>query len=157
MKLTPMSSKSLRCVGGVCYSSAPQLIKVAIYNCIETLPHCTLGGDGRADLVSCFVLASTIQTQPLSFLCLQPPTHHSHTDAFYGNSQNFTVLEEGPSPCQKHLLLSSRRARRRRPCRILIMSQRIFKATALELCSAPSVPQPVVQSRRRPLLGPSPG
>ena len=25
------------------------------------------------------------------------------------------------------------------------------------LCSAPSVPQPVVQSRRRPLLGPSPG
>ena len=27
----------------------------------------------------------------------------------------------------------------------------------LELCSSPSVPQPVVQSRRRPLLGPSPG
>ena len=27
----------------------------------------------------------------------------------------------------------------------------------LVLCSAPSVPQPVVQSRRRPLLGPSPG
>ena len=27
----------------------------------------------------------------------------------------------------------------------------------LELCSAPSVPQPVVQSRRRPLLRPSPG
>ena len=27
----------------------------------------------------------------------------------------------------------------------------------VELCSAPSVPQPVVQSRRRPLLGPSPG
>ena len=25
------------------------------------------------------------------------------------------------------------------------------------MCSAPSVPQPVVQSRRRPLLGPSPG
>ena len=25
------------------------------------------------------------------------------------------------------------------------------------LCSDPSVPQPVVQSRRRPLLGPSPG
>ena len=25
------------------------------------------------------------------------------------------------------------------------------------LCKAPSVPQPVVQSRRRPLLGPSPG
>ena len=25
------------------------------------------------------------------------------------------------------------------------------------LCSAPSVPQPVVQSRKRPLLGPSPG
>ena len=25
------------------------------------------------------------------------------------------------------------------------------------LCVAPSVPQPVVQSRRRPLLGPSPG
>ena len=25
------------------------------------------------------------------------------------------------------------------------------------LCSSPSVPQPVVQSRRRPLLGPSPG
>ena len=25
------------------------------------------------------------------------------------------------------------------------------------LCSTPSVPQPVVQSRRRPLLGPSPG
>ena len=25
------------------------------------------------------------------------------------------------------------------------------------LCSAPSVPQPVVQTRRRPLLGPSPG
>ena len=27
----------------------------------------------------------------------------------------------------------------------------------LVLCSAPSVPQSVVQSRRRPLLGPSPG
>ena len=27
----------------------------------------------------------------------------------------------------------------------------------LMLCSASSVPQPVVQSRRRPLLGPSPG
>ena len=27
----------------------------------------------------------------------------------------------------------------------------------LVLCSAPSGPQPVVQSRRRPLLGPSPG
>ena len=27
----------------------------------------------------------------------------------------------------------------------------------LVLCSSPSVPQPVVQSRRRPLLGPSPG
>ena len=27
----------------------------------------------------------------------------------------------------------------------------------LVLCKAPSVPQPVVQSRRRPLLGPSPG
>ena len=27
----------------------------------------------------------------------------------------------------------------------------------LVLCSAPTVPQPVVQSRRRPLLGPSPG
>ena len=27
----------------------------------------------------------------------------------------------------------------------------------LLLCSAPSVPQPVIQSRRRPLLGPSPG
>ena len=27
----------------------------------------------------------------------------------------------------------------------------------LVLCVAPSVPQPVVQSRRRPLLGPSPG
>ena len=27
----------------------------------------------------------------------------------------------------------------------------------LVLCNAPSVPQPVVQSRRRPLLGPSPG
>ena len=27
----------------------------------------------------------------------------------------------------------------------------------LVLCSAPSVPQPVVQSRRRPLIGPSPG
>ena len=26
-----------------------------------------------------------------------------------------------------------------------------------KVCSAPSVPQPVVQSRRRPLLGPSPG
>ena len=29
--------------------------------------------------------------------------------------------------------------------------------SGLVLCSAPSVPQPVVQSRRRPLLGPSPG
>ena len=29
--------------------------------------------------------------------------------------------------------------------------------SAVVLCSAPSVPQPVVQSRRRPLLGPSPG
>ena len=31
------------------------------------------------------------------------------------------------------------------------------RTSRLELCSAPSVPQPVVQSRRRPLLGPSPG
>ena len=31
------------------------------------------------------------------------------------------------------------------------------KRTQVELCSTPSVPQPVVQSRRRPLLGPSPG
>ena len=29
--------------------------------------------------------------------------------------------------------------------------------TSAVLCSARSVPQPVVQSRRRPLLGPSPG
>ena len=29
--------------------------------------------------------------------------------------------------------------------------------SSVELCSASSVPQPVVQSRRRPLLGPSPG
>ena len=28
--------------------------------------------------------------------------------------------------------------------------------SSLVLCSAPLVPQPVVQSRRRPLLGPSP-
>ena len=32
----------------------------------------------------------------------------------------------------------------------------ILRISAM-LCSAPSVPQPVVQSRRRPLLGPSPG
>ena len=31
------------------------------------------------------------------------------------------------------------------------------EGSLLELCSAPSVPQQVVQSRRRPLLGPSPG
>ena len=31
------------------------------------------------------------------------------------------------------------------------------KEEEVVLCSAPSVPQPVVQSRRRPLLGPSPG
>ena len=31
------------------------------------------------------------------------------------------------------------------------------RALDVELCSAPSVPQPVVQSRRRPLLRPSPG
>ena len=36
-----------------------------------------------------------------------------------------------------------------RPPRLLVLG--------LVLCSAPSVPQPVVQSRRRPLLGPSPG
>ena len=30
------------------------------------------------------------------------------------------------------------------------------RALDVDLCSAPSVPQPVVQSRRRPLLGPSP-
>ena len=30
------------------------------------------------------------------------------------------------------------------------------KEEEVVLCSAPSVPQPVVQSRRRPLLGPSP-
>ena len=32
-----------------------------------------------------------------------------------------------------------------------------IKESRLVLCSAPSVPQPVEQSRRRPLLGPSPG
>ena len=31
------------------------------------------------------------------------------------------------------------------------------KEEEVVLCSTPSVPQPVVQSRRRPLLGPSPG
>ena len=35
--------------------------------------------------------------------------------------------------------------------------QEAVRRTELVLCSAPSVPQPVVQSRRRPLLGPSPG
>ena len=60
----------LCCVVAECYSSAPELIKVAIYNCIETLPHCTLGGDGRADLVSCFVLASNLG--PLTLISLRP-------------------------------------------------------------------------------------
>ena len=40
----------------------------------------------------------------------------------------------------------------------LVVHPRLLGAEALVvLCSAPSVPQPVVQSRRRPLLGPSPG
>ena len=34
---------------------------------------------------------------------------------------------------------------------------RVYSQYSLVLCKAPSVPQPVVQSRRRPLLGPSPG
>ena len=32
-----------------------------------------------------------------------------------------------------------------------------YVVAGIVLCSAPLVPQPVVQSRRRPLLGPSPG
>ena len=39
----------------------------------------------------------------------------------------------------------------------VIVWPNIVMDSLLELCSAPSVPQPVVQSRRRPLLGPSPG
>ena len=35
--------------------------------------------------------------------------------------------------------------------------QSVFDKVVIVLYSAPSVPQPVVQSRRRPLLGPSPG
>ena len=35
--------------------------------------------------------------------------------------------------------------------------RRLLSGIQLVLCSAPSVPQPVVQSRRRPLLGPSLG
>ena len=53
--------------------------------------------------------------------------HHSHSHCLLVElsakvQEDITVSGEGPSPCQKHLLLSSRRARRRRPCRILIMS-----------------------------------
>ena len=40
---------------------------------------------------------------------------------------------------------------------LLLAHLRHTEGLNLELCSAPSVPQPVVQSRRRPLLGPSPG
>ena len=40
---------------------------------------------------------------------------------------------------------------------ISIVTTNQSQRSILELCSAPSVPQPVVQSRRRPLLGPSPG
>ena len=38
-----------------------------------------------------------------------------------------------------------------------LWAERTRSNARLVLCSAPSVPQPVVQSRRRPLLGPSPG
>ena len=38
-----------------------------------------------------------------------------------------------------------------------LAGQIVDKYQGVELCSTPSVPQPVVQSRRRPLLGPSPG
>ena len=37
------------------------------------------------------------------------------------------------------------------------LHDRDYPDSRIVLCSAPSVPQPVVQSRRRPLLGPSPG
>ena len=35
--------------------------------------------------------------------------------------------------------------------------EEVMRGSSVVLCSAPSVPQPVIQSRRRPLLGPSPG
>ena len=73
MKLTPMSSKSLCCVGGVCYSSAPQLIKVAIYNCIETLPHCTLA-HWRWQSGSSFLFCSRINNSNSATLISLPPT-----------------------------------------------------------------------------------
>ena len=38
-----------------------------------------------------------------------------------------------------------------------IAQKHLDREVSLVLCSTPSVPQPVVQSRRRPLLGPSPG
>ena len=41
--------------------------------------------------------------------------------------------------------------------RTLAIAQHLHSVLLIVLCSAPSVPQPVVQSRRRPLLGPSPG
>ena len=124
------------CCGWVLYSWAPQLIKVPIYNCIETLPHCTLGtgGDGRADLVSCFVLASTIRGWALSFLCLQHPTHHTEMNLIELSTdrilRNFTIPGErsywdlGPSLCWKHQLLNCKSANRHfqrgeRPCKIL--------------------------------------
>ena len=43
---------------------------------------------------------------------------------------------------------------------VAVLISTVFPPTEVGLgvlCSAPSVPQPVVQSRRRPLLGPSPG
>ena len=42
---------------------------------------------------------------------------------------------------------------------VLVNNAGVLEMGSIEvvLCSAPSVPQPVVQSRRRPLLGPSPG
>ena len=41
--------------------------------------------------------------------------------------------------------------------REISFDENFFTGYRIVLCSAPSVAQPVVQSRRRPLLGPSPG
>ena len=58
------------------------------------------------------------------------------------------VLHEAPH-LRALVLVTRQRALEPRP--------EVRGALAIVLCSAPSVPQPVAQSRRRPLLGPSPG
>ena len=92
----------LCCVVAECYSSAPELIKVAIYNCIETLPHCTLA-HWRWQSGSSFLFCSRINNSnlPLSFLCLQPPSHHSHTESFLRDCAKFHGVRRRPLSLSK--------------------------------------------------------